>query len=94
MTPDLEKLAARLTDAQRRAIIRCKTAFGPRGGFIHHRAGDLFPGEGRIMAVQWLRSNPLFQRYMQSGHYAYRLTYIGETMCAHLESRTRGEGEL
>lgn len=66
---EAERIAARLTEAQRRAVLFPLSKIA--------RAGDLFPGEGKMAAQGWLRETCLFASYYHSGYLAYRLTPLG-----------------
>lgn len=85
MTDDLEALAKSLTEAHKKAILR---AAGPGV----HRAGDLYPGKGHLMAQGFLRESPIFERYFHWGYLAYRLTPLGKELAlrTYLQERERG----
>lgn len=80
---EVADIAGRLSEAQRRAVVR-------QGLPKVIRAGDLFPGRGQEMAATWLKETPLFERYYHTGYMAYSLTLLGLQVRAHLTNK--GEG--
>ena len=90
---DIAQIAAGLPSDCARAIIRCKPSISRYANPVHYRAGDLFPGEGKIMAQGWLRESPLIERYHHAGYLAYRLSPTGNSVRNHLISQ-RNNTEL